>query len=178
MAYFAEVEQQRIENMMLVNNMSATVFMHHTIAYFLARKAKNNKQGCIINMSSAAAISPTPLHAVYGGTKAFLNKISSDLALEYTSKGIFIQAQIPLFVCSKMSRMRNATFTTPTAEHFAIASVAQIGYCGIVSPYAIHAILLFVGHFLPSFILEYAVGSMHRSLRKRALKKKNASKDE
>lgn len=167
--YFDEVDQNHLENMVYVNNLSPTILIHRTLPFFL--KKDKSKNSAIINISSAGAIFPHELHAVYSATKSYLNKITGDLSLEYKRKGIYIQSQMPYFVCSKMSRIRRPSLTTPTAEDYAVAAVKQIGYSGIISPYPMHALIFYIISFLPAFILEKVIGSMHHSVRKRALKK-------
>eukprot|EP00483_Globobulimina_turgida_P001884 UN01886 len=167
--YFNEVSQDRIENMLYVNNLSPTLLIHKTIKNkFLD---KNKKKSAIINISSAGSILPHPLHIVYSGTKSYLNKISVDLASEYKGKGIAVQAQMPYFVVTKMSKIRKPSFTTPSAKGYAEAAVKQIGYSGLISPYPVHAIIFFVLDFVPTFILDKFVYMLHAKIKKKGDRK-------
>jgi len=57
------------------------------------------KRGLIINISSLLAVIPGPCYTVYAATKAFANKFTTDLAIEYESQGIVIQSVMPGLVC-------------------------------------------------------------------------------
>ena len=178
--YFGEVELDRIKDMVEVNCHSPLVLSYLTIKNaFLTKKESNKNKGCIINISSAGSVLPHELHCVYSGTKSLLNKFTLDLSDEYSNKyGIYCQVQLPLFVVSAMSKIRKATFTTPSSENYAKYSVNQIGYTGLLSPYPIHAIIFFVlNNFVPMFILQKFIGQMHHTVRKKGHKKYGFKKE-
>jgi len=79
--YFHEVEEQWINDMIEVNNKTATWLVHATMPQFLKKK-----KGAVVNISSAGSVLPHPLHEVYGATKAYLNKFTEDMASSYTKK--------------------------------------------------------------------------------------------
>lgn len=54
----------------------------------------SRKSGLIINVSSISATFPMPNLTIYSASKAFIAKFSSDLAAEYESQGITIQALV------------------------------------------------------------------------------------
>jgi len=165
--YFHEVEQERVESMLYVNNVASTILMQQTIS----NKFLSKKKSAIVNISSAGAILPHPFHVVYSATKAFLNKISMDLASEYASKGISVQSQMPYFVVSNMSKIRKPNLTTPSAKDYAQAAVKQIGYNGCISPYPVHAVIFFLFNFIPTMVMDKIVYSMHYGIKKRGDKK-------
>ena len=160
--YLDAVDQQRVEDMIYVNNLSPTILIQQTIK----SKFLNKRQSAIINISSAGSIVPHPLHCIYSATKSFLNKLSVDLASEYKSKGIAVQSQMPYFVVSKMSKIRRSSLTTPTAMEYAEAAVKQIGYNGLISPYPVHAVIFFLFDFIPTFILDQFVFNLHLKIKK------------
>ena len=160
--YFDEVDQQRVENMIYVNNLSPTILMQQTIATKFLKK----KKSAIVNISSAGSILPHPLHVVYSATKSFLNKISVDLASEYGPRGISVQSQMPYFVVTNMSKIKRPSFTTPTATDYAKAAVKQIGYNGLISPYPVHAVIFFVLRMIPDVLMTYFVFNLHAKIKK------------
>lgn len=166
--YFDEVSEERIQDMMSTNSIAPTLLIHRVIKEKFLKKT-TEKKGAIINISSAGSVVPHELHSVYSASKAYINKISQDLALEYGPKGIEIQVQLPYFVVTNMSKIKRASFTTPTAQQFARYSVAQFGYSGLVYPYPIHAVIFFFLQFVPTFILEKFIGNMHHTVRKIAM---------
>lgn len=52
------------------------------------------KPGLIINISSIFSVIPCPNMIIYSASKAFVAKFSTDLAAEYESDGITIQALV------------------------------------------------------------------------------------
>merc|ERR1711933_26501 len=165
--FFNEVDQERIENMISVNNISPTILIYKTIK----NKFLNKKKSAIVNISSAGSILPHPLHVIYSATKSYLNKLSIDLASEYKSEGISVQSQMPYFVVTNMSKIRRSSFTTPTAKDYAKAAVKQIGYNGLLSPYPVHAVIFFIFNFIPTFILEKFVYDLHLKIKKKGDRK-------
>jgi len=100
-----------------------------------------------------------------------LDKISKDLALEYEAKGIEIQVQLPFFVATNMSKIKHTSITVPSAKNFAKYSVAQLGYSDLIFPYPVHAIMFFFIQFVPTFILEKYIGTLHHNIRKKGIAK-------
>ena len=148
--------------MVYVNNLSPTILMHRTISTAFLKK----KRSAIVNISSAGSILPHPLHVQYSATKSFLNKVSVDLAAEYAPRGIAVQAQMPYFVVTNMSKIKRPSFTTPTATDYAKAAVKQIGYSGLLSPYPVHAVIFFVLRMVPDFLMNYFVFNLHAKIKK------------
>jgi len=141
---------------------------------------EKKKKGAVINISSAGSVLPHELHEVYAGTKAYLNKWTIDMASSYTkniSSNITFQAQIPYFVVSNMSKIRNPTLFAPSAAAYASASVSQIGYSGVVSPYPLHAIVHFIVCLLPNFVVEKYISNLHHAVRKKGLKKNESNEE-
>lgn len=169
--YFDEVDQNTIDGIIAVNSSVPTILIKHTLPIFLKKNA-----GAVINISSAGSIVPHELHAVYAASKAYLNKLNDDLRLEYESKGISFQVQLPYFVVSNMSKIKKSSLTVPTSDSYAYYAVKNIGYSGQISPHPIHALIFFVLNFVPSYFLEKYIGKLHQTIRKKAMKKYESSK--
>jgi len=165
--YFHELSLEDVDNMVELNVNSTTRMTHMVLPGMVERK-----RGAIVNMSSAAARNPSPLLANYSGSKGFVEHLSESLFHELKSKRVHVQVQSPLFVVSKLSKIRKASLATPKPHVFAKAAVAHIGYEAKVSPYWAHALQLWVVRNIPEwlFISQIAL-PMHLSIRKRALKK-------
>jgi len=169
--YIHEVDEKCVQDIMMVNSTAPTLLMYRVIKDKFLKKTQP-KKGIIVNISSAGSLTPYGLLTVYGATKTYINKISQDLALEYQGRGIEVQSQLPYFVVSKMSKVKHSSFTIPTAENFAKASVSQFGYSDVIFPYPIHAIMFFfVINFAPNFFLEKYVGDLHYTFRRKAMSK-------
>jgi len=150
-------------------NITSTVAMTRIVLPRMEQRGK----GIIVNMSSgSSAMGGCPLLTLYASAKAYVNQFSSSLHYEYagSSKDIRVQSQTPLYVASKLSKMK-ASFTVPTPKAFARASVKQMGRETLISPYPVHALMLWAFSFVPESILLKQVMGIHLSIKKRALDK-------
>ena len=82
--------------------------------------------------SSCIAL-PSPLHppgAVYAGSKAFIDCLSRSLDAEYRSAGVRVQNQAPMFVATKMSKIRwGGRAGADLAGGAELASAVQLAGC-------------------------------------------------
>lgn len=90
---------------------------------------------------------------------------------EYSSQGVDVQVQNPLYVTSKLSKIRKPSLTVPSPSSYARCSVNAIGYESQTSPFFLHAAQLWLMSLLPTSLITGQVLGMHKSIRKRALKK-------
>lgn len=143
--YFHEVDRELTESMLRVNVNAAVWATKGVIDGMLKRK-----RGAILNMGSGSAmyISSYPLLTLYASTKAFLATFSRSISLEYEGQGIDIQCQAPLFIATKMTRMKRRYLFIPSAEIFSRASVRWIGYDRVCNPYWSHSVQAFVARTL------------------------------
>jgi len=142
-----------------------------TLTSICLPKMLDRKTGAVVNVSSGASVVPQSLYAGYAGAKAYVTVMTENLIREYSNKGISFSAHIPLFVVSKMSKIRRSSLTVPSAKAYAKDAVKQIGYDGIISPNMIHGLMLGVMSIVPLFLKEMAIDKMHHDIRKRALRK-------
>lgn len=133
-----------------------------------------SKRGAVINISSASGSFPCSLLSVYSSTKAYMDNMSICLDDEYGRKGIFVQSLMPLYVASKLSKMRPSFFTA-TPSQYARSAVATIGYDKRTFGYIPHKMQMWVLNNFPWVLIQKALWSMHMSVRARALKKKAAA---
>lgn len=64
------------------------------------------RKGVVINVSSTSAAIPNPYLSVYAASKAYVDKLSADLAAEVAPRGITVQCILPGPVATKMSKIR------------------------------------------------------------------------
>ena len=86
------------------------------------------KRGAIVNVSSAAGVITSPLLAQYGAAKSYVAMFSRALNAELAGKGIHVQCQIPLYVATKLAKIKNASLWVASPSDYARAAVAAIGY--------------------------------------------------
>ena len=82
----------------------------------------------IRNISSAAGVSTSPLLAQYGAAKSYVAMFSRALNYELKSKGVHVQCQVPMFVATKLAKIKNTSLFVPSTTAYAKAAVAAIGY--------------------------------------------------
>jgi 17beta-estradiol 17-dehydrogenase / very-long-chain 3-oxoacyl-CoA reductase len=164
--YFTALPDEKLNSLLALNIHSVTWMTRAVLPGMETRK-----RGLIVNISSASASLPSPLLSYYAATKAFVDEFSVSLNGELAGKGIQVQSQNPLFVATKLAKIRRATLGTPSAKQYARAAVRAFGYESLISPYWVHGIMLFVASFVPTFLGEKYVLDLHKSIRKRALDK-------
>jgi len=168
--YLDSVPEELVDSLIRVNIISTTRMTRLVLPGMITRG-----RGAIVNVGSAAGslYSGDPLYAVYSGTKAYIDLFSRSLHLEYKSRGVSVQCQIPYFVTTKLSKIRATSLLVPNAEDYAAAAIKCIGYEGSIVPYPAHALEHFVVQYLvPSFLFEKILLSHHLGIRKAAYKKK------
>jgi short-subunit dehydrogenase len=72
-------------------NIAAVVDLTHSFVPGMLQRGS----GAIINIASTSSFQPTPFHAVYGATKAFILNFSEALWAEYRGRGVLVTALCP-----------------------------------------------------------------------------------
>eukprot|EP01086_Lenisia_limosa_P016579 TRINITY_DN6482_c0_g1_i1.p1 TRINITY_DN6482_c0_g1~~TRINITY_DN6482_c0_g1_i1.p1 ORF type:complete len:322 (-),score=102.63 TRINITY_DN6482_c0_g1_i1:25-990(-) len=135
-------------------------------------KMINRRQGAIINLSSAMALSTMPLFSLYAGSKAYTRSFTKALAAEVKSYGIDVMCATPYFVVSQLSKIRKPSLTVPTPKSFAKSTLGHLGYTDETCGFWAHTLIRDVINGLPEFIVTGRVKAMHEDIRRRALAKK------
>uniref|UniRef100_A0ACD5ZRC9 Uncharacterized protein n=1 Tax=Avena sativa TaxID=4498 RepID=A0ACD5ZRC9_AVESA len=131
-------------NVLAVTQVTAAKGMTAAVLPVMVQRGR----GTIVNISSGSALAlPSfPLYSVYAATKR-------SLSVEYKSKGIDVQCQVPFFVETTMiSSAVKANFFpmfVPTPESYARAAVRWIGHGSMSVPY----VAWFTG-MVPEFVLD------------------------
>lgn len=133
-------------------------------------------RGVIINLSSMAAKIPNPLLSVYSATKAFVDKFSDDLQIEYQRNNIIVQSVLPGFVATNMSKIKKPTWMSPSADKYVRSTIRTLGISGRTTGYYPHAIMKLIIDALvyisPNFGKVFVLKSL-QSIRNKALRKRN-----
>ncbi|CAL5016277.1 unnamed protein product [Urochloa decumbens] len=147
--YFHEVDEALMWNLIRLNVEAVTRVTRAVLPGMVERG-----RGAVVNIGSgASAILPSdPLYTVYAATKAYIDQFSRCLYVEYRSKGIDVQCQVPLLVATKMASIRNPSFFAPSPETYAHAAVRYIGYEPRCTPYWPHALLWFLISLVPEAV--------------------------
>lgn len=164
--YFHELDDERVEQLITLNIDSTTWMTRIALPGMLSRK-----RGSIVNISSIAGVMTSPLLAQYGAAKSYIAMFSKTLNAELSDKGIHVQCQIPLFVATKLAKIRKASITVASPSGYAKAAVRAIGYEPIVSPFWSHAAQIYIFSKLPEWLLTAVTKNMHLGIRKAGMKK-------
>lgn len=168
--YFHEISDERVAQLISLNIDSTTYVTRIVLPQMLEKR-----RGAIINISSFAGVSTSPLLSQYGAAKSYVAMFSRALHYELKGKGIHVQCQVPLFVATKLAKLRASLFT-PSPAAYARAAVAAIGYDVLVSPFWLHSLQMYIFGCFPEWLVAYGAKSMHEGIRKRGLKKDAAKK--
>ncbi|XP_024024016.1 very-long-chain 3-oxoacyl-CoA reductase 1 isoform X2 [Morus notabilis] len=163
--FFDEVDSDLMESIMKVNMEAPT-----WITWSVLPRMLEKKKGAIVNIGSASsAVAPSyPLVTVYAASKAYLAMFSRSTSVEYKQSGIDIQCQIPLFVATKMTKLKAKSFFIPSPEAYSRASVRSIGYEIVCAPYWFHSVQWFISDLLPDALLNWCLFSYFLGMSKRA----------
>lgn len=166
--YFHELDDISVEQLITLNVNSTTNMTRIVLPGMLERK-----RGAIVNIGSAAGVSNSPLLAQYGAAKSYIAMFSKVLNKEYRSKGIDVQCQVPMFVATKLAKLKKTSLFVASPSAYARAAVASIGYDDLVSPYWSHALQIWLLTTLPEWISAAITMSVHQDIRKKGFKKES-----
>jgi 17beta-estradiol 17-dehydrogenase / very-long-chain 3-oxoacyl-CoA reductase len=167
--YFHELSEEEVRGLLELN-INATTWMTRVVLPLMLAQ----KKGLILNIGSAAGLHPSPLLALYSATKAYVETLSHSLSTEYKSKGIDVQAHMPLFVVSKLSKYKKPSGFVPSAETYAKETMATLGLDPVVSPHFQHRVANFIMDSVPESLVQYLSLQFHLGIRAKGLKKREA----
>jgi len=169
--YFHELKDDEVSGLVELN-VNSTVWMTRIILGDGSTPGMiKRKRGAIVNTSSGAGRGPSPLLAEYSGAKGFIEMFSKGLAGELQAYNIHVQCQAPLFVTTKLAKIKRSSITVPTPAAYSRAAARHIGYEDSVSPYWAHAIQLWALRQLPDWVTSKICLAMHMPIRKAGMKK-------
>ncbi|PON91414.1 Short-chain dehydrogenase/reductase [Trema orientale] len=163
--FFHDVDLELMESILKVNMEAATWMVLSVLPGMLKKK-----KGAIVNIGSASTtIVPSyPLFTVYAATKAYLAMLSRCISIEYKQSGIDTQCQIPVFVATKMTKLKASSIFIASPETYSKASVRSIGYGHLCTPYWSHSLQWFITNALPDNLLNWCTYSYFVAVNKTA----------
>ncbi|KUF95237.1 COP9 signalosome complex subunit 4 [Phytophthora nicotianae] len=167
--FFDQLPEDRVDSLIKLN-VAATTIMTKLVLPAQARRGRQPELR-LGPHGRAAAQRILGHQEVRGAANAVL-------AAEYAAKNVHIQCHVPMFVSTKLAKIRHSSFMVPSPATYARASVAQLGYDTLISPYWPHALQIWLYESAPTWLLAKAAMMTHLSLRKRALKKLEAKKNQ
>ncbi|CAG2053203.1 unnamed protein product, partial [Timema podura] len=159
--YFLDLpdRDQRFMDIINCNILSVT-----NMSKMLIPNMYDRQKGVIINISSTAALIPSPMLTVYAASKvcfhifpprltihigypclvilAYIEKFSTDLQIEYEKFGIVIQCVMPGYVATKMSKIKRSTWMAPSPDRFVKKALLTTGIQKVTTGYFPHSLLV------------------------------------
>jgi len=164
--YYHDTTIEMQQKLIAINVDSVMAMTHLLLPGMMDRK-----KGFVVNVSSAASLAPQELYVGYGAVKSYVNNFTYNMNLEYNRKGIYFQVQTPLYVVSKLAKIRKPSFTTPTPKGYVKSAMGHFGWPGQVSPFLVHALIMAVTSALPAWLYETLLSKMHHGIRRKYIKK-------
>merc|ERR1719373_1442975 len=169
--YFHELKDDEVAGLVEMN-VNSTVWMTRLLLGTEESEGMvKRRRGAIVNTSSGAGRMTSPLLAEYSAAKSFIEMFSKGLKAELAAFGITVQVQAPLFVATKLAKIRKTSLTVPSPSAYVRAAVAHIGYEDTVSPYWSHALQLWSIRQLPEWLVIMIGLKMHLPIRRAGMKK-------
>lgn len=169
--YFHELDPVNVEQLMTLNVHSTTNMTRLVLPGMVSRK-----RGSIVSIGSAAGVSTSPLLSQYGAAKSYIAMFSRAMNEEYKSFNISFQCQVPMFVTTKLAKLRKTSLFVASPSAYAKAGVACIGYESLVSPYWSHALQIWALSHMPEWLVVSLTKNMHLDIRKKAIRKEEKAK--
>lgn len=169
--YFLDLPdwEQSVDKMIKANIVAVT----RMTGLVLPEMVKRGK-GVVINIGSGSSMIPSPLLTIYAAAKAYVEKLSENLDMEYSKKGIIVQCVLPGFVCSNMSGIRRSTLLAPTAETFVKSAISLVGSTSKTPGYFPHSVFFSAINSIHHVAYSFSVWLVTRNMenvRRRALRK-------
>lgn len=98
---FTHVSEETIARILQLNVAGVTGVARAVLPGMMERG-----KGIIVNISSTAGAIPSPYLSVYAASKAYVDKLSADLAAEAAPRGVTVQCVLPGPVATKMSKIK------------------------------------------------------------------------
>eukprot|EP00270_Netrium_digitus_P010507 TRINITY_DN3266_c0_g1_i1.p1 TRINITY_DN3266_c0_g1~~TRINITY_DN3266_c0_g1_i1.p1 ORF type:complete len:316 (-),score=48.17 TRINITY_DN3266_c0_g1_i1:363-1310(-) len=173
--FFHELSDELIQNLISVNIISTTRLTKLVIQHML-----KHKRGAVVFIGSGAAsvIPSDPLYSVYAGTKGYVDHFARSLYVEYKVKGIDVQCQVPLYVATKLAKIRRASLACPSPDTYAKAALQWVGGDVRCTPYWVHSLMWALIASLPEQLFDSVRLRQNLDIRKRGLAKERKQKEQ
>ncbi|SOV74228.1 steroid dehydrogenase, putative [Plasmodium sp. gorilla clade G3] len=171
--YFHELEPQLIKQLVNVNLLSS-YYMTKLVLPNMIKK----KKGLVLYMSSGVtSLQSCPLYTIYGSVKDAICTFANSLSVELKEHNIQVQCHVPLFVVTKLSKIKNPGLFVPTSDIYAKSAIKKMregnvfSYKVISSPYLFHKLQIFIYNRFPKIIFDSLTLEFLKIVRLKALKK-------
>ena len=163
--------EQVLADLQTVNMQSMLNMTRITIPKMLQGFKLDKGRSLVLNLGSFSRLG-APLLGAYAGSKGFVHSLSKSLRADYAPLGVDVVDFHPLFIATKMAKMR-ASLLAPSPKRWAATSlrVANDKSASGGGGCLLHDLAYFVLQLLPDWLIQRQSLAMHRGLRARAYKK-------
>ncbi|KOB60092.1 hypothetical protein PFHG_01855 [Plasmodium falciparum HB3] len=171
--YFHEMEPQLIEQLVNVNLLSS----YYMTKLVLPNMIKKKKGLILYTSSGVTSLKSCPLYTIYGSVKDAICSFANSLSVELKEYNIQVQCHVPLFIVTKLSKIKNPGIFVPTSDIYAKCAIQKMregnvfSYNVISSPYLFHKLQIFFYNCFPKVIFDIVTLEFLKIVRLRALKK-------
>ncbi|CRG99006.1 steroid dehydrogenase, putative [Plasmodium relictum] len=171
--YYYEMNTELIEQLVNVNLLSS-YFMTKLVLPIMIKK----KKGLILFTSSGVtALKSCPLYTIYSSVKEAICSFANSLSVELKEHNIEVQCHIPLFIVTKLSKIKKPSLFVPSSDKYAKSAIQKMKegnvlfYNVISSPYFFHKIQIYLYNCIPKFLFDSISLLSLKIVRQKALKK-------
>lgn len=165
---------ETLDNLLTVNIKSMIEMTRIVVPGMLNVFKQTRGRSLVYNVGSFSYLG-APLLGAYAGSKGFVFSFSESLLSDYQALGVDVRHFHPLFIATKLAKVRNATLFTPSPRKYAETSLRAMNdkSGNGAGGYLFHDLAYFVFALLPRFVLQNSGLRMHKGLRSRAYVKFN-----
>ena len=116
-----------------INQIKLNIIALTQLTYLFLQDFVKNDEGRILNVSSAAALAPGPLQAVYYATKSYVNFFSYAIAEELSDTNITVTVLMPSAVDTKFGAVSGFDKTSLWNDRVNPRDVAMDGYNAMIA---------------------------------------------
>ena len=164
-------DEEILDNLQTVNMESMIQMTRLTVPSMLDTFSSSRQRSLVLNVGSFSHLG-APLLGVYAASKGFVYSFSKSLQSDYASLGIDVVHFHPLFIATKLAKMRASLFT-PSPARWASTSlrVANDKSANGGGGFLWHDLAYFALDFVPSSLLQSQGLALHKRLRRKAYAK-------
>lgn len=118
---------ETLDNLVSVNIKSMIEMTRVVVPGMVALFQKSRARSLVYNVGSFSHFG-APLLGAYAGSKGFVYSLSESLRTDYAPLGVDVVHFHPLFIATKLAKVRNASLFTPSARKLSEPSCVVFGH--------------------------------------------------
>ena len=172
---YLHLQTREVLDDLLAVNIASMVYMTRAVVPgMLSSFRALGGRSLVYNVGSFSFLG-APLLGAYAGSKGFVHSFSESLHADYAALGVDVVHFHPLFIATKLAKVRSGSFLTPSPRTYAETSLRAMGdrSGNGAAGYLVHDLAYFMLELVPRSLFHFFALRLHRSLRSRAYLKNN-----